>query len=852
MPVKYDQSGMGGGEDPFLAMFLGTFMEANDNAYNRASENRKWKAEFDFEKKKYDDATARAQTQDEINAAQREYDRGLSETAEKRRVEQEKRDAEKARQENITFGQKQEDRTYALDRLKASEEAEKEVARATVAFDQNRPGLMKQYEGLQQYASEAPALAKEALTKGPLGTVDLSYFGFKNQPVWADKAAIDGMYPAIAQTYSKDAADRFQFVLDGVRRETLDRVAKISESNPEAGARLSVAMEGEFVRIRDEMEKRVAQKTVDEYSRQPWAQTDFGRTIMEGVARQTASGLDPREIAKNVEKQRIDHATQLDRAAKMRGLAERITAARNLRLETVKSLSPFSPEGKAANRTAMAMEGLMARLEVAREEDLPEIAEEYARLTGDTGLPDMKEASEWLKMMSGLGTTTTTTDDLGRPVSTTTPVYSPQEVREAARGMQSRYIGLDNPNPASGEPVYGTRPGQESLGIPAQPVGQGQLSREVGAMSLNDQVAWDKSGRNLTWDNKPALPQADGNVHLADWQVVSDPSLNSGRYTLIPSVWGGKPVSVKESIRNAVKYQADNPGFQFKNPGAEGEKYQARQAYVDLEKERKAIMAVEDETLGRTKPSQPQAPASKPTQAAPAPAQAPAQPTAAPAPAPAPAAAPARPEQPAQPTTNAPRATGETRNEFAAGFLNNAPTVGTSVSGNKGKIQFKQGAQGFFDTLYSDTGPIRAQITELENSIAAADKPGADIEALAADRRRLARLKRAVENADALKSGPLGKELLQKAEGAQAMLEVVGQRIKDAKYYRDYDKVVGNLPSTPSTPEEVDQWRRFLAQLEQVAMSTEIGDQGTAQAIANTDKALAELQKVMRRGMGGE
>jgi hypothetical protein len=99
MPVKYDQSGMGGGEDPFLAMFLGTFMEANDNAYNRASENRKWKAEFDFEKKKYDDATARAQNQDEIDAAQREYDRRLSEADEGRRVEQEKRAAEKARQE---------------------------------------------------------------------------------------------------------------------------------------------------------------------------------------------------------------------------------------------------------------------------------------------------------------------------------------------------------------------------------------------------------------------------------------------------------------------------------------------------------------------------------------------------------------------------------------------------------------------------------------------------------------------------------------------------------------------------------------------------------------------------------
>jgi hypothetical protein len=180
------------------------------------------------------------------------------------------------------------------------------------------------------------------------------------------------------------------------------------------------------------------------------------------------------------------------------------------------------------------------------------------------------------------------------------------------------------------------------------------------------------------------------------------------------------------------------------------------------------------------------------------------------------------------------------------------PTAGTSVSGNKGKIQFKQGAQGFFDTLYSDTGPIRSQITELETSIAAGEKSGEDIEVLATDRRRLARLRKVVENADALKSGPLGKDLLQKAEGAQAMLEVVGQRIKDAKYYSDYDKVVGSLPSTPSTPEEVDQWRKFLAQLEQVAMSPDIGDEGTAQAIANTDKALAELQKVMRRGMGGE
>ena len=851
MPVKYDQSGMGGGEDPFLAMFLGTFMEANDNAYNRASENRKWKAEFDFEKKKYDDATARAQNQDEIDAAQREYDRRLSEADEGRRVEQEKRAAEKARQEGIAFGQGQEDRTYALGRVaeedakrKAAEEAEKEATRATVAFDQNRPGLMKKYDQGQQNAEF-----------GLNALVENSALGLA-MPSWASQSMIDEMYPAIAQTYSKDAADRFQFVLDGVRRETLDRVAKISESNPEAGARLSVAMEGEFVRIRDEMEKRVAQKTVDEYSRQPWAQTDFGRTTLESVARQRASGLDPREIAKNVEKQRMDYATQLDRAAKTRNLGERITAALNLRLETVKGLSPHSPEGKAANRSAMQLDGLRAWLGVANYDNLDEIAKEYLRITGDTGLPSMKDTGEWVKMLSGLGTTTTTTDDLGRTATTTTPALSPQELRDYAMGATSNYIGIYNPNPASGEPVYGTRPGQESLGIPAQPVGQGQLSRDVGAMSLNDQAAWDKSGRNLTWDNKPALPQADGNVYRSGWQVVRDSELNGGRYTLIPTVWGGKPVSVGDAIKSAVKYQADNPGYSFPNPGASGEKYKAEQALNDLLRQRADLLSKESpgsssedflpESPGSKAKTQGAAPASKPTQAAPAPAQAPAQPAAAPA------TAPAKPEQPAQPKTNAPRSTGATRDEFAAGLLGNVPTAGTSVSGNKGKIQFKQGAQGFFDTLYSDTGPIRSQITELETSIAAGEKSGADIEVLATDRRRLARLKRAVENADALKSGPLGRDLLQKAEGAQAMLEVVGQRIKDAKYYRDYDKAVGNLPSTPSTPEEVDQWRRFLAQLEQAAMSTEIGDQGTAQAIANTDKALAELQKVMRRGMGGE
>jgi hypothetical protein len=62
-----------------------------------------------------------------------------------------------------------------------------------------------------------------------------------------------------------------------------------------------------------------------------------------------------------------------------------------------------------------------------------------------------------------------------------------------------------------------------------------------------------KPRASLTHDGYPARKNADGTVSTEVSVTVTDPRLNGGRPTNIPSLWGGKEVDEDTAVSNALK-----------------------------------------------------------------------------------------------------------------------------------------------------------------------------------------------------------------------------------------------------------------------------------------------------------
>ncbi len=64
-----------------------------------------------------------------------------------------------------------------------------------------------------------------------------------------------------------------------------------------------------------------------------------------------------------------------------------------------------------------------------------------------------------------------------------------------------------------------------------------------------------------TWDGAPARNNSDGSVSTEVSITVTDPKLNGGKPTNIPSMWGGKEVDQDTAIENAIKSKKTWPTF---------------------------------------------------------------------------------------------------------------------------------------------------------------------------------------------------------------------------------------------------------------------------------------------------
>jgi len=604
MPVKYDNSsnGGGGGDDAFLAGFLGGVMESGENVWSNLQRKRKEDRDYQLQVDKFEEDKKYAKTAEERAVAQDEYNKWVREQAKAKTAADEARNKTIQGREDTEWGWNvqdrenlQEDRARVED-LQAKQDAAIEAGQEAESYGAGlpvqRPQLMQQYDEAFDIAADktegALDLAGSEAASGLAPTMGRALPGSVPFEIpalsWTKQTVIDGLKDRVARVYSNEAADRFSTVLAGVRQEAAIKVQNIAKQNPAAAANLAAAVETEFVKIQDEMEKRVAKKEVDGFDKQPWANTEFGQSILEQVANARATGQDPREIVKLVNTKRQERAAQLGNLQRINTVTSAIQRGVDFYNSQSQSSGAYAAERIAADNKSSRLQALLVDLQTANTDDLGRIVKEYKEITGSTGLPGFNDQMEFVKNMAGLSTKTQTPDPItpGSVTTTETPVFSPQEVRDAALGVQARNLGVPNPNPESGDAVYNTRPAQESLGIPAMPNESGALGRSVGALSLDDRRKWSESGRLITWDGKPALPRPDGKVYTAGYQVVRDQNLNNGRWTLIPTVWDGRPVDPKEATKRAIKHLKDNPEATFENPGLEGDKYNPKLALKDL------------------------------------------------------------------------------------------------------------------------------------------------------------------------------------------------------------------------------------------------------------------------------
>ena len=591
MPVKYDNSSNGGGGgDAFLAGFLGGVMESGENVWSNLQRKRKEDRDYQLQVDKFEEDKKYAKTAEERAVAQDEYNKWVREQAKAKTAADEARNKTIQGREDTEWEQAQKDRARVED-LQAKQDAAIEAGQEAESYGAGlpvqRPQLMQQYdEGVQQAeaGAEMSGFALDAAAASPLSNA----FG------WANQEMADELKTRVARVYSNEAADRFSTVLAGVRQDAAIKVQNIAKQNPAAAASLAAAVETEFVKIQDEMEKRVAKKEVEGFDKQPWANTEFGQSILGEVANARATGQDPREIVKLVNTKRQERAAQLSNLQRINTVTSAIQRGVDFYNSQSQLSGAYAAERIAADNKSSRLQALLIDLETANTDELGRIVKEYKEITGSTGLPGFDDQVKFVKEMSGLSTKTQTPDPVtpGGVITTETPVFSAQEVRNAALGVQARNFGIPDPNPESGDVVYNTRPAQESLGIPAMPNESGELGRAVGALSLNDRRKWSESGRPITWDGKPALPRSDGKVYLSGYVIAKDPNLNGGRLTLIPTVWGGRPVENREAVKNAIKYQQEN-NHQFDNPGAEGDKYNPNQARKDLLDKQKDLEELE-------------------------------------------------------------------------------------------------------------------------------------------------------------------------------------------------------------------------------------------------------------------
>lgn len=955
MPVRYDNSSSGGGDDAFLAGFLGGVMESGENVWSNLQRKRKDERDYQLQVDKFEEDKKYAKTAEERAVAQEEYNKWVREQAKAKTAADAARNQITEGREDIEWGDTRKDRA----RLEAEQaqqdaasQAEQDAVNYAAGLPVQRPQLMQQYDEAFDIAADktegALDLAGSEAASGLAPTMGRALPGSVPFEIpalsWTKQTVIDGLRDRVARVYSNEAADRFSTVLDGVRQEAAIKVQNIAKQNPVAAANLAAAVEKEFVKIQDEMEKRVAKKEVDGFDKQPWANTEFGQSILEQVANARATGQDPREIVSLVNTKRQERAAQLGNLQRINTVRTAIQQGVDFYKIQAGSAGAYAAERIAADNKGARLQALMVDLETANTDDLKRIVEEYKKITGSTGLPGFDEQAKFLETMSGLSTKTQTPDPItGGIVTTETPVFSPGEIRNAAREVQARNMGIPDPDPQSPDTIYNTRPAQESLGIPAMPNVPGALGRAVGALSLDDREKWVKAGRPITWDGKPALPRPDGKVYTAGYQVVRDENLNNGRWTLIPTVWDGRPVDPKEATKRAIKYLKDNPEATFPNPGLEGDKYNPQLALKDLldrqqfeeQKERsqgaremvegrnrkverskpytgpmtwdnypayknkdgsistEVTITVTDPRLNNGRPTNiptlwegeplpgsqekvqeaaikkaveyekkngkkwddfdtieeavayaesksaagganaPSAPKSKPAQAAP---QSQAKPQAQAAPQP-------------------PRTTGSARADLVEATLRNQPTDGRSVEG-AGKYSFTAGVEGYLGSFGNQTGPIAAQIAELEKQLSASPKTDAEVEQQESYRRQLEKLKSALAQGTAYKTTDAGKNLFKSAQSAEAMInELVKVASASGGFYEKAIRELKGLPAQPSTPEEVAAWRKYLQANfgDDLGTPRAPGDVGlrARRIAAEADRALGELYEGLNAGVGG-
>ena len=858
MPVKYDNSSNGGGgDDAFLAGFLGGVMESGENVWSNLQRKRKEDRDYQLQVDKFEEDKKYAKTAEERAVAQDEYNKWVREQAKAKTAADEARNKTIQGREDTEWGWEVEDQANLQeDRAReealraeedAASQAEKDAVNYAAGLPVQRPQLMQQYdEGVQQAEADAEmsGFALDAAAASPLSNA----FG------WANQEMADELKTRVARVYSNEAADRFSTVLAGVRQDAAIKVQNIAKQNPAAAASLAAAVEVEFVKIQDEMEKRVAKKEVDGFDKQPWANTEFGQSILEQVANARATGQDPREIVSLVNTRRQERAAQLSNLQRINTV--RAAIERGIQFYTNQSglSGAYAADRIAADNKGARLQALMIDLETANTDDLARIVKEYKEITGSTGLPGFDEQMKFGESMSKLSTETSSVDPVtNSPVTVKTPVFSPEEVRNYFLGVQAGNVGIPNPNPGSSDTVYNTRPAQESLGIPAMPNESGELGRWVGALSLNDRRKWSDAGRPLTWDGKPALPRSDGKVYLSGYVIAKDPDLNGGRLTLIPTVWGGRPVENREAVKNAIKYQQEND-FQFYSPGAEGDKYNPNQARTDIAAKQKELEELERQEVenyknpaakeARRKAAQGGAQKQTPvtgqqSTAAPTP------PAGEPKPTPQPQAKP-QPQAAPQPVREA----GSAKADFVATTLGNEPSYGRSV-GSSGGYSFTKGVEGYFGTLGTETGPIAKQIAEIERQLAIPAKNDNDLQTQESLRNQLKRLKAAQGQASTYKQSQAGKDLVVKARNAEMMVDELKARLTSSGFYKSVVDGMNDLPAQPSTPEEIAAWRRFLDKADAMGRSPDVDDAQMRQVIANTDKVMSELYNAMKTGVGG-
>lgn len=68
-------------------------------------------------------------------------------------------------------------------------------------------------------------------------------------------------------------------------------------------------------------------------------------------------------------------------------------------------------------------------------------------------------------------------------------------------------------------------------------------------------------GEPLTWDGYPAIRNSDGSITTEKSITVTDPKINGGKPTNIPSVWGGKELSQSQAILQAAKSKQSFASF---------------------------------------------------------------------------------------------------------------------------------------------------------------------------------------------------------------------------------------------------------------------------------------------------